>query len=238
MQLRPLRMFFFKTTSRIFFVFALLSFSTVFSNEKTESSSLAQQPEIERYLRDRIPSSDKRYVSLAKALNLLQQRKAKVVVETGTARDGKKNFTGDGGSTIILGDWVNQNRAFLYSVDISPKAVAKAKKATKLYSKHVDIVCSDSIQFLTNFKQPIDFLYLDSFDFDSGNPAPSQEHHLKEIIAAYPKLHKNSVVMIDDCALPHGGKGKLVIQFLLSKGWKILYEGYQAILVNDLECSP
>lgn len=53
--------------------------------------------------------------------------------------------------------------------------------------------------------------YLDSFDFDISNPLPSQKHHLKEIEAAYDKLTDNSVVMIDDCDLPGGGKGKGVI---------------------------
>lgn len=99
----------------------------------------------------------------------------------------------------------------------------------KLNSR-IHFVCSDSIAFLQNFGKTIDFLYLDSYDFDFNNPLPSQYHHLYEIQAAYPKLSENSIVMIDDCDLPHGGKGKFAIEFLTERGWKILENRYQVIL--------
>jgi hypothetical protein len=85
---------------------------------------------------------------------------------------------------------------------------------------------------------PIDFLYLDSYDYEWNNPSPSQEHHLREIQAAFPRLHENSVVMIDDCALPQGGKGKLAIEYLKERGWKILLEQYQTILIFDPRQTP
>jgi len=186
----------------------------------------------QEYLNHRIRPSDKRYDSFLMALKLLHQFNAKVLVETGTARNGDQNFAGDGGSTIIFGNWAAINQSVLFTVDISPDGLENAKKATQRYSQSIHFVCNDSIAFLDSFNQYIDFIYLDSFDFDSNNPKPSQEHHLREIIAAYPHLHERSIVMIDDCDLPHGGKGKLVIEFLLSRGWKILYKGYQTILAQ------
>lgn len=155
-------------------------------------------------------------------------------METGTARAGAQNFIGEGGSTIIFGDWATQNDAKRYSVDISPEAVFKARNAVRNYVNHVEIVWVDSILFLANFNQPIDFLYLDSYDFDFNNPFPSQHHHLLEIEAAYPQLHENSIVMIDDCGLPYGGKGKLIIPYLLERGWKIVFNGYQVILTQAI----
>lgn len=188
--------------------------------------------ESQEYLTHRIKPSDKRYASFLMALNLIHQRHAKVLVETGTARNGDQNFEGDGGSTIIFGNWVAQNQSVLFSVDISPDALKNAESATQPFLQYIHFVCSDSIAFLNNFDLPIDFLYLDSFDYDFMDPTPSQEHHLREIIAAYPHLHQESVVMIDDCDLPGGGKGKQVIELLLSRGWKILFKGYQTILVQ------
>lgn len=185
-----------------------------------------------KYLTDRLKKTDVRYPSFLLVLELLEHRQAKILIETGTARDGDKNFSGDGGSTIIFGDWANQNNALLSTVDINPGAIENAKTSTKKYGDHLQFFCGDSISFLKNFDQSIDFLYLDSFDFDFNNPLPSQEHHLKEIIAAYPKLHANTIVMVDDCDLPHGGKGKLIIEFLLNNGWTLIYKGYQAILVQ------
>lgn len=184
------------------------------------------------YLEKRISPESKRYKTFTIAFQLMQQRNARVLVETGTARNGCANCEGDGCSTIIFAEWSRDNNGFLYSVDIDRNALGRAKSALKDNNRFVKLVHSDSIEFLKNFNKPIDFLYLDSYDFDARNPAPSQNHHLREIIAAYPWLKDDSIVMIDDCALPHGGKGKLVIEFLLSKGWHIVAEGYQVILVK------
>lgn len=192
--------------------------------------SLNAEVDLQSYLENRIPDDDPRYHSYLLALYLLETGNTKVIVETGTARFGTYGFKGDGGSTIILGDWATQNNAHLYSVDIDPVAINNAQMACQEYEDNIQFHCGDSITFLKNFGRPIDFLYLDSFDFDIKNPEFSQEHHLKEIVAAYPFLHKGSVVMVDDCDLPFGGKGKLIIDFLLSKNWKIVYEGYQVIL--------
>lgn len=185
-----------------------------------------------RYLTNRLAKTDARYPSFLLVLELLEYRKAKILVETGTARDGDQNFSGDGGSTIIFADWASSHNALLSTVDISSNAIENAKISTLAYKENVRFFCSDSILYLQNFDRPIDFLYLDSFDFDFTNPLPSQEHHLKEIEAAYPKLHAKSIVMIDDCDLPHGGKGKLAIDFLLQKDWIIIYNGYQVILTR------
>jgi hypothetical protein len=200
--------------------FQLYSFE--FINDKISS---------ERYLEGRISSFDKRYATMKYALDLMSERDAKVIVETGTARYGawSQGFGADGGSTIIFGDWAKSNGGLFYSVDINPQAVETAQKALGI-NKNSFCICQDSISFLKEFDQPIDFLYLDSFDFDLNNPIPSQEHHLKEITAIYSKLTPQSVVMIDDCGLPHGGKGKFAIPYLLERGWVILAEGYQVIL--------
>ncbi|WP_068471337.1 class I SAM-dependent methyltransferase [Candidatus Protochlamydia phocaeensis] len=185
------------------------------------------------YLADRIPSTDKRYASLKLALDLMSQRQAKIVVETGTARCGAQGFIGDGSATLIFGEWALDHGSLLYSVDINPDAITAARMSIGPYNPNVQLVCQDSIAFLSQFNQSIDFLYLDSFDYDIFNPGPSQEHHLKEILAVYPKLTDNSVIMIDDCDVPGGGKGALVIPYLIDKGWKVLYSGYQVILIKN-----
>lgn len=169
-----------------------------------------------RILAGRIPTDDRRYASYVLALEMLQQRNCKTLVETGTARGGEKDV-GAGGSTIIFGDWAFHNGASFTTVDINPDALAVARRDSLAYLKAMDFVASDSVKYLEDFQKPIDFLYLDSFDFESHNPRPSQEHHLKELIAAYPKLHKNTFILIDDCDLPHGGKGKLAIDYLKNK---------------------
>ncbi len=184
-------------------------------------------------LEGRLRSTDKRYATLKKALQLMEERNVKTIVETGTARDGDRNFEGDGGSTILFGEWASQHGASLFSIDINEQAIQEAKQAAYAFKDHILFMPMDSVQALTAFPRTIDFLYLDSFDFDFSNPLPSQQHHLKEIEAAYDKLTSNSIVMIDDCKLPHGGKGKEVISFLQKRGWKILEDGYQVIMTKE-----
>lgn len=214
--------------TRILFTTLLTTFLSLASLAQAASVSGNSQ-----YLKNRLASNDRRYESYIKVLDLLNERNAKLLVETGTSRGGDSNFIGDGGSTIIFGHWASLNDAYLFTVDIDQGALANADWAARNYSNSIEFVCSDSIKYLSEFSQQIDFLYLDSFDFDFYNPTPSQNHHLFEIEAAYDKLHDNSIVMIDDCDLPYGGKGKLVIEFLLERGWKIVYEAYQVILVKN-----
>ena len=188
------------------------------------------------YLQDRIALDNCRYETFKYALELLEERNAQVVVETGTARYGARYFDSDGGSTIIFSEWVRDHGAEFFSVDISMLNLAVAKGAVARYvsdyQDKIHYVCSDSITYLREFNRPIDFLYLDSFDYELDNPDPSQQHHLKEIQAVYPFLTERSVVMIDDCDLPGGGKGKFVIEFLLERGWKVVKKQYQVILTR------
>lgn len=171
-------------------------------------------------LTDYLNPADKRYASFELAKNLIRDRNLYTWVETGTSRNGYSNCIGDGCSTMVYSDFLVDLPGELFSVDIDENAINCAKSALKLSKDRIHFYTSDSITFLREFDRPIDFLYLDSYDFDFNNPTPSQEHHLKEIEAAYDKLHDHSVVMIDDCRLPHGGKGKLIIDYLVKRGWK------------------
>ena len=200
----------------IFYSFLLLVTSTGFAND---------------YLANRIHQRDKRHSTFSACLSLLENRNAKILVETGTARNGTKNCTGDGCSTIIFADWAKANGATLFSVDINPAAIRESEKESARSIRKFNLLLKNSVEFLEEFEQPIDFLYLDSYDFEIHNPRPSQLHHLREIEAAYPFLHKDSVIMIDDCNQAHGGKGKLVIDFLTARGWTLFIYSYQAILI-------
>ena len=180
----------------------------------------------------------KRRVSMREVLRLLSERQAKVLVETGTARMGLENSKGDGASTIVFGKWASENGAHLYSVDISPDATENSARAVaeQGLDRCVTVVTADSVGFLEAFEEPVDFLYLDSYDYDRRNTEiqrASQAHHLAEIHAIEKRLHDQTVILIDDCDLPNGGKGKLVIEHLLANGWKEHLSRYQVILLRD-----
>jgi predicted O-methyltransferase YrrM len=184
-------------------------------------------------LEGKISKDNHRYDTFAAALKLMTQRGVRTIVETGTARGGLNNCSGDGCSTPIFGQWAKDHGAVLYSVDIDPEAIQNAAQAVSTISENIRFITGDSVDFLAKFNGNIDFLYLDSYNFECFNPSPSQLHHLKEIVAAYPFLTPNSVVMIDDCGLPFGGKGKMVIEYLTARGWTPFKIGYQIIFVTS-----
>lgn len=177
----------------------------------------------------------RRRKSFRLTMKLLGERKAKILIETGVARQGLRNTKYDGASTIVFGLWARQNQAILHSVDIDPAAVEESRKEVDKneLDKFVNLNISDSVAFLDQFKDQVDFIYLDSYDYpkrDKEVQMASQEHHLKEIKAIEEKLHDKSLILIDDCDKPGGGKGKLVISYLKGLGWKIVYNGYQVLM--------
>jgi predicted O-methyltransferase YrrM len=178
----------------------------------------------------------KRRNTLRATLRLLEARGARTLVETGTARGGLARTKAEGASTVVFGIWARKHRARLHSVDLDPKAVDQASQAvTEMgVADCVSFHVSDSVAFLKSFSEPVDFLYLDSFDYhhDPAIQRASQEHHLKEFEAIETRLHEQSVVLIDDCNLEGGGKGKLVIERMLDSGWKTVLSEYQVLLVR------
>lgn len=178
----------------------------------------------------------KRRNTFLKILELLDKTHAKIIIETGTSREGLHGAKSNGAATIVFGKWAKLNNAIVHSVDINEKSIEVAQKEVNKQglTSYVKIHHSDSVAFLENFKEKVDFLYLDSYDYseDTEVQIKSQMHHLNEFKAIEDQLHENTIVLIDDCALPNGGKGKLVVEYMLKKDWKILMEAYQIMLVR------
>lgn len=61
---------------------------------------------------------------------------------------------------------------------------------------------------------------------------PSQAHCLQEMIAAEPLLHSKSIVLIDDNALPGGGKPRLARQYLIDSGWTCILDYQQTLWIK------
>lgn len=179
----------------------------------------------------------KRRDTFRRCLDLLNKTNARIIVETGTSREGLHGAKSNGAATIVFGKWARLNKAFVHSVDISAQSVAAAQKEVVAQGlvEFVKIHLSDSIQFLESFAEKVDFLYMDSYDYSSDVEIQlkSQIHHLEEFKAIEHQLHEKSIVLIDDCDLPNGGKGKLVVEYMLKNGWKIFMEHYQILLVRQ-----
>jgi hypothetical protein len=184
-----------------------------------------------------------RATSLEIVFELLDQKKDKnfFIVETGCMRadHGQLALGDDGASTYIFDDFINYYDGEVVSVDINPNNVAHAQS---MVSDKTSVYCSDSVEFLWGIpaKKKIDFLYLDSYDFDPKNPVPSQKHHLKELCAVMKNLKKGTIICVDDhlntpnfdqyrATLAQGGKATFIEDFMNDIGAECLHDGYQII---------
>ena len=130
------------------------------------------------------------YHTTYKALHELikQQKTFYTFVETGCSAHGTK-------STLLWDKIVNCFGGKVLSVDLNKNSVNKTNSQT---TNKTNVIHSDSLLFLPTIDEPIDFLYLDSYDVDFLNPQPSAEHHLKEFNCIKHLLHKGSIILIDD----------------------------------------
>ena len=173
-----------------------------------------------------------RYDSFFKSLSIANSRNLKTFVETGTMR-GKRKFLffskynwKDGMSTLIFCEYAKQVNGKLFSCDINSQNIKYAKRSTKKFINYVNFVESDSLLFLKNFKHKIDFLYLDSLD--GHNPSDASMHQLNEAKSAIDKLHRNSLILLDDKNL----KTTQSLEFLLANKFNILNETDEQILLG------
>lgn len=152
------------------------------------------------------------------------------IIETGTTRKDPTHRLAwkDGMGTLMFENFVNYYDGTVDTVDIDIDA---CKKCKSLVSSKVRVHCCDSLDFLKNLTEKIDFYYLDSWDVDRTNPSPSQEHHLQEFKIIEPFL-QNCIVGIDDNYMHDNinlGKGKLIEEYLDKKNIKPIYKGYQLV---------
>jgi Methyltransferase domain len=159
-----------------------------------------------------------RFPTFRIAFGLLDIDKKNNFVETGTTRKNKISHSckfdrgGDGCSTVLFGDYVKKYGGHVWTCDISRDNIESCKIATEHCKENITYVVDDSLNFLKNFNDKIDFLYLDSLD---GNLPNCADHQLNEVILSEDKLHDHSVILLDDI----GTKTALSIPYLRQKGW-------------------
>lgn len=182
-------------------------------------------------INDMLNLTGKRRPSFEIMLNHLSTRNNPLIVETGCARQ-ENNFDGDGMSTLIFDEYVATQSGKFFSVDISPENVNFSK--SKVRSEKTSVICSDSVSWLhdqaLSWKDTIDLLYLDSYDFDMSNPHPSSLHHILELVAIRPRIAEGTMICVDD-NFGNIGKGGYVKQFMDQIGKPMVFNGYQWIWI-------
>lgn len=173
------------------------------------------------------------------------------IIETGCART-RDDWSGEGQSTILFDKYVHQHVAEsrFHSVDINKSATDYARS---FIGPRTHLINDDSLRYLAGLTadflatgRTADLVYLDAHDLDWHYWYPSAAHHLMELCAVLRILRKDSLVVVDDCAISAhfvrgsnnsvnftsppviGGKGRLVAEFAARVGAKVAFSDYQA----------
>lgn len=161
--------------------------------------------------------------------DLLMERRNMEMLEIGMTRE--MGALGDGYSTPFLAYIAHMTNSIFTSVDISREHRDVCANILEEYGLEEDalLVVDDALHFLDAWTEPLDFLYLDAWDYLPGMEKLSAECHLEAFKTAEPWLKKNSLILLDD-VLDHStleGKGKLVIPYMRSGGYELLLQKYQ-----------
>lgn len=150
-----------------------------------------------------------------------------IIVETGTYRE-QDNYTGDGCSTLLFDNYIQNNNGKLISIDVDPIACQLARNNT---SSSTEIIQSDSVEYLSVLSGFVSLLYLDSFNItDWANDWEPAAHHLKELFAAKDIIQPGTLIVVDDNIIHNGkrmGKGRLIYELMDAIGINPLFDEYQ-----------
>lgn len=131
------------------------------------------------------------YLTFKRLFQEMQSLKTPLILESGIASAGTH-------STYLFNEYVKKYGGFFWSVDINHNLVDIHKgnmcPATQL-------ICGDSVSFFKKWcteNKEVDVIYLDSYDLDFYDPAPSGNHGLEEYKALIPSIRKNTLMLIDD----------------------------------------
>lgn len=175
-------------------------------------------------LEDLYGKDNYRFDGFKKLLSLIQRRNLKVIVESNPKHMGWAQYCrNDGCSTYLLSKWSTEMPLLtIFSVH-SDRIQAQLTKTALAPFVNTHIYHYDPAKFASTFPVPIDVLILNDFgDFQTGS-----FRMMGELLSAYPKLHRQSVIMLSECLGPVCAATKM---FLEVKGWVYELEGALTVM--------
>lgn len=131
------------------------------------------------------------YLTFKKLFEEMKGLKNPYILESGIASAGTN-------STYLFNEYVRKYGGLFWSVDINPALVREHQGNM---CPGTQLICDDSVHFFTNWTKTHDLvnvIYLDSYDLDFYNPAPSANHGLAEYKSLMPVIKKDTLMLIDD----------------------------------------
>jgi hypothetical protein len=167
-----------------------------------------------------------------------------VIVELGTSRsfkswgisDDEKDWFpenpekwawSDGCFTRLFVDNLEGKNYTVYTIDPCPNAIHVVKTMIG-ENERVKILQMKSTDFLKDFDDKIDLLYMDHLE--SGEEACQVHLTDAKIVMENELMNDDGIILIDDCPYGQTGKGKYSIPYLLQNGYREIMHEYQMIL--------
>ncbi|MFZ3581158.1 hypothetical protein ACOI1H_03170 [Loktanella sp. DJP18] len=173
-----------------------------------------------------------------------------VLVEVGTTRE---RVPGQG-STAKIAAFCKERGIHMITVDMDPRNGALARQTFARMGTDFEAITDKGEDFLSAYRQPLDYVFLDAYDFDHGKHSELRQSryeaflgsrideedchrmHLECAEALVDILSPDGVICIDDTWLDEAGawtaKGKLAVPFLLQSGFHIIEARNRAILMG------
>lgn len=187
---------------------------------------------------------NQRKSTFTKTFELLKDKDNLIIVELGTSRSFKswgissneKDWHedhpqmwawSDGCFTRLFADNFEGKNYTIYTIDPCSQAI-KVVKTMIGDNKRVKILQTTSTEFLKNFNDKIDLLYMDHLE--SGEMACKVHLEDAKIVLNEDLMKDDGIILIDDCPEGKIGKGKYSIPYFLENGYKNVLHEYQMIL--------
>lgn len=141
----------------------------------------------------------------------------------------KDSWEADGQSTRVW-NWIMQrSQGRSVSVDLNEEAVA----LTRILCSKVGAYVDEGIRAIALNQygsiDDLDILFLDGMDFTGPHAHNSWMQHIAMLGAAWPKLKKGCLIVVDDCTDNNEGKHVMIKDFFRRTGNKPVVESYMHI---------
>ena len=147
--------------------------------------------------------------------------------------DPSKWAWSDGFFTRLFADNMEGYKFRIYSVDPCEQAVSVCKVVCG-HIPEVSVHKMKSTEFLSNFNEKIDLLYMDHLE--SGKEACNVHLQDARLVVEKDLMNDKSLILIDDTPVSstlNNSKGHLSIPYLRSKGWQPVIHEYQLLLKKE-----
>lgn len=171
-----------------------------------------------------------------------------VLIEIGTTREEVKGQ----GSTRQFAEFCKQQGLHFITIDMDPHNSRMAQRLFRQLDCAFEAITSKGEEYLREYPGPIDFIFLDAYDFDHGKHSELRQSRYQQFLGAriddqqchrmhlecaeslVDKLAEKGLICFDDTWLDHGkwtAKGTLAMPYLMDNGFKLIDARNRAALL-------